>query len=182
VQCAPPNWKDPKLVLGGLLFGLGWALAGSCPGPMLTTMVMVFTQPSTGGGGHAVILLCTCAGMWIADACTDYWCVSEVTFLPVLLSFLWTTKSTVRVHGVTFYRSSFVFRYANDRDFAAAFVVVDIEDHGLTRPPSPKPSSVAPANPANYGSQGSGQLETKPSGGNSVGATEKSPLAPPGSP
>jgi len=75
VQCAPPNWKDPKLVLGGLLFGLGWALAGSCPGPMLTTMVMVFTQPSTGGGGHAVLLLCTSAGMWIADACTDFWCV-----------------------------------------------------------------------------------------------------------
>ncbi|MCQ6959148.1 DUF6691 family protein [Mucilaginibacter aquariorum] len=38
----------PKYILGGLIFGLGWALAGACPGPMFVnfgygypTMVIV---------------------------------------------------------------------------------------------------------------------------------------------
>lgn len=29
---------DPKIVIGGLLFGIGWGLAGYCPGPMLTSI------------------------------------------------------------------------------------------------------------------------------------------------
>ncbi len=29
---------DRRLVLGGLIFGIGWGLAGYCPGPMLTSL------------------------------------------------------------------------------------------------------------------------------------------------
>ena len=33
----PPKEKSvPRYLLGGLFFGLGWALAGACPGPMFT--------------------------------------------------------------------------------------------------------------------------------------------------
>jgi uncharacterized membrane protein YedE/YeeE len=28
------NWSVPRYLLGGISFGMGWALLGSCPGPM----------------------------------------------------------------------------------------------------------------------------------------------------
>jgi uncharacterized membrane protein YedE/YeeE len=38
--CAcPPTWTwTKKLVIGSLLFGAGWGLAGFCPGPALVSM------------------------------------------------------------------------------------------------------------------------------------------------
>jgi uncharacterized protein len=35
----------PQLVLGSILFGIGWGLAGYCPGPALTSLVS-FSQSS----------------------------------------------------------------------------------------------------------------------------------------
>lgn len=32
------NQVDKRLIIGGVLFGAGWGLAGYCPGPMLTSL------------------------------------------------------------------------------------------------------------------------------------------------
>jgi uncharacterized membrane protein YedE/YeeE len=53
----PPATRkiDRRLVLGGLAFGVGWGLAGYCPGPALTSLAtgsvkpLVFTLAMLGG-------------------------------------------------------------------------------------------------------------------------------------
>ncbi len=32
---------DRKIIIGGVLFGIGWGLAGYCPGPMLTSLSFI---------------------------------------------------------------------------------------------------------------------------------------------
>ena len=55
-----PNTKiDPNLIVGSLLFGAGWALAGLCPGPAIASL-------SFGGWGGVAFLLAMLAGMLIA--------------------------------------------------------------------------------------------------------------------
>jgi uncharacterized membrane protein YedE/YeeE len=50
---------DRRLVLGGLAFGVGWGLAGYCPGPALASLA---------GGGKAVVFsLAMVAGMAIFE-------------------------------------------------------------------------------------------------------------------
>ena len=47
-----------RYVLGGVIFGLGWALVGACPGPLFALL----------GSGIAVmvpILLSALAGTWV---------------------------------------------------------------------------------------------------------------------
>lgn len=41
-----PTRKDitPRLILGSALFGIGWGLAGYCPGPALTSLASGSTQ------------------------------------------------------------------------------------------------------------------------------------------
>jgi uncharacterized membrane protein YedE/YeeE len=50
---------DRRLILGSVLFGMGWALAGLCPGPALASL-------SYGGVGGVVFLLAMIAGMYAA--------------------------------------------------------------------------------------------------------------------
>lgn len=45
-------------VIGGLLFGFGWALTGACPGPL-------FAQIGTDATVMAVTLLAAIAGTWV---------------------------------------------------------------------------------------------------------------------
>jgi len=45
-------------VYGGLLFGLGWAITGACPGPL-------FAQIGTGASVIAITLLSAIAGTWV---------------------------------------------------------------------------------------------------------------------
>lgn len=45
-------------VIGGLLFGLGWAMTGACPGPL-------FAQIGTGAVAVIAVLLSAIAGTWV---------------------------------------------------------------------------------------------------------------------
>jgi uncharacterized protein len=52
---------DPALILGSLLFGVGWGVAGLCPGPAIASL-------SYGGLGGLVFLIAMLAGMVAATA------------------------------------------------------------------------------------------------------------------
>ena len=45
-------------IIGGLIFGFGWAITGACPGPL-------FAQISTGSTVVVVTLLSAIAGTWV---------------------------------------------------------------------------------------------------------------------
>jgi len=47
IDFSPKDNVFKRYMFGGLLFGLGWALAGACPGPMFTLV----------GAGYAAILI-----------------------------------------------------------------------------------------------------------------------------
>ncbi len=51
---------DLRLVAGAVLFGIGWGLAGYCPGPALASLVSALPQ---------VLAFCAAmlAGMWLYD-------------------------------------------------------------------------------------------------------------------
>ncbi len=34
IKIADKNYSIPRYLIGGIIFGLGWALTGACPGPM----------------------------------------------------------------------------------------------------------------------------------------------------
>lgn len=50
---------DGKLVAGAAVFGIGWGLAGYCPGPALASLL-------TGGVDVIVFVAALAAGMWTA--------------------------------------------------------------------------------------------------------------------
>lgn len=52
-----PKKFNKGQIYGGLLFGLGWALTGACPGPL-------FAQIGTGVFVTAVVVLSAIAGTW----------------------------------------------------------------------------------------------------------------------
>ncbi|MEX0306064.1 MAG: DUF6691 family protein [Ruegeria sp.] len=57
---APPSAElDRRLIVGSVLFGVGWGLAGLCPGPAMASL-------SYGGVGGIVFLIAMIAGMFAA--------------------------------------------------------------------------------------------------------------------
>ncbi len=57
---APLDTKlERNLVLGSVLFGIGWGLAGLCPGPAIASL-------SYAGPGGLVFLAAMLTGMWLA--------------------------------------------------------------------------------------------------------------------
>lgn len=53
-----PKKFNKGQIYGGLLFGLGWAVTGACPGPL-------FAQIGTGVGVIAITLLSAIGGTWV---------------------------------------------------------------------------------------------------------------------
>lgn len=53
-----PKEFNKGQIYGGLIFGLGWAITGACPGPL-------FAQIGTGASVIAVTLLSAIAGTWV---------------------------------------------------------------------------------------------------------------------
>ena len=53
-----PKQFSKGQIIGGLLFGFGWALTGACPGPL-------FAQIGTGATVIVVSLLSAVAGTWV---------------------------------------------------------------------------------------------------------------------
>ncbi len=53
-----PKTFNKGQIYGGLLFGLGWAMTGACPGPL-------FAQIGTGTTVIAISLLSAIAGTWV---------------------------------------------------------------------------------------------------------------------
>jgi uncharacterized protein len=50
--------RGTRYWLGGAIFGLGWALVGACPGPMLALL-------GNGAGVYAVAIVAALAGTWV---------------------------------------------------------------------------------------------------------------------
>ncbi len=57
----PEQRLDRDLILGSVLFGIGWGLAGFCPGPAIASLTW-------GGWNGAVFLLAMGTGMWTMPA------------------------------------------------------------------------------------------------------------------
>lgn len=53
----PPKKFQKGYIYGGLLFGMGWAITGACPGPL-------FAQVGSGASVVIITLLCAIAGTW----------------------------------------------------------------------------------------------------------------------
>ena len=58
IKIAPKAPTYPRYVLGGLIFGLGWGLAGVCPGP-------VFALIGSGVTSMLVVLAFALIGTWL---------------------------------------------------------------------------------------------------------------------
>ncbi len=58
----PITFEDKKFskgqIIGGLLFGIGWAITGACPGPL-------FAQIGSGFGVIIITFLSAIAGTWV---------------------------------------------------------------------------------------------------------------------
>jgi uncharacterized protein len=50
-QVPEPKKVDKPLVIGALLFGVGWGIAGFCPGPALTSLATLQHSPLVFGVG-----------------------------------------------------------------------------------------------------------------------------------
>ena len=61
ITIAPKQWSNYRYWAGGILFGIGWALLGACPGPIFALL----------GAGYPVILVALASallGTWVYGA------------------------------------------------------------------------------------------------------------------
>lgn len=60
-RLGPLPLRDPKLVAGAVLFGIGWALVGYCPGPAIVSLGA--SAAGIGAGSSVPFALAMIAGM-----------------------------------------------------------------------------------------------------------------------
>ena len=58
------SWSIPRYLIGGAIFGLGWALSGACPGPIVVNM-------GVGYLGYAVVLVSAVLGTLLYGVIRD---------------------------------------------------------------------------------------------------------------
>ena len=58
IELAPKNKSNYRYLFGGILFGLGWALTGACPGP-------IFTLIGTGLFSMIIVLFAAVVGTFV---------------------------------------------------------------------------------------------------------------------
>ena len=58
------SWSIPRYLIGGAIFGLGWALSGECPGPIVVNM-------GAGYLGYAVVLVSAVLGTLLYGVIRD---------------------------------------------------------------------------------------------------------------
>lgn len=58
IDLTPNTIIDKKLIIGSMMFGIGWALVGFCPGPNLASL-------SYGGQSSIIFFVSMLLGMWI---------------------------------------------------------------------------------------------------------------------
>ncbi len=64
IVIVPKDGRWKRTLFGGLLFGLGWGLAGACPGP-------IFVLAGQGYGPALVLLASSLVGAWLYGAWRD---------------------------------------------------------------------------------------------------------------
>lgn len=64
IVIADKDKSIPRYLIGGILFGLGWALAGACPGPM-------FVMTGAGYFPILVVILGAVLGTWLYGLIKD---------------------------------------------------------------------------------------------------------------
>jgi uncharacterized membrane protein YedE/YeeE len=57
---------DPPLLIGAAIFGVGWGIAGYCPGPAITATVLGIANPF-------IFLVAMVAGSWIYQFVAHKW-------------------------------------------------------------------------------------------------------------
>lgn len=64
IVIADKDKSIPRYLIGGILFGLGWALAGACPGPM-------FVMTGAGYFPILIVILGAVLGTWLYGLMKD---------------------------------------------------------------------------------------------------------------
>ena len=60
----PKAWSIPRYLIGGTIFGLGWALSGACPGPIVVNI-------GAGYFGYVIVLLGALLGTFLYGVIRD---------------------------------------------------------------------------------------------------------------
>jgi uncharacterized membrane protein YedE/YeeE len=60
------NDIDRRLIIGSLLFGAGWGMAGFCPGPAITSL-------GTGNPKAVIFVVAMVAGMALYELADRFW-------------------------------------------------------------------------------------------------------------